>query len=222
MVANENQPRASQSKHYLQFLPFFQVLCCRNAAHSCSDSFEEWVVLGSGWYWTATWADGGFWGCLCRETTAELFSFSGLLIHPFVSDKHVWKFGLFLDMPNGATWGQADVSSCCHGFCACKLRQAPFILQLLIGLIPHPMICMASIFPAINQFQDSLPICASVRQEKAKLLRYHAREINNRRHVHSCLVDSGIEGHNLYLSKTKLKAVRNDMKEREPHPFPSA
>lgn len=117
------------------FYHFFQVLCCRNAAHSCSDSFGEWVVLGSGWCWTATWADGGFWGCLCRETTAELFSFIGLLIHPFVSDKYVWKFVLFLDMSCPLVQHEVRLM---FPVVVMGSRQTAFILQLLIrGRTPY-------------------------------------------------------------------------------------
>lgn len=143
------------------FCHFFQVLSCRNAAHSCSDSFGEWVVLGSGWCWTATWADGGFWGCLCRETTAELFSFSGLRIHPFVSDKHVWKFGLFLDMSCPLVQHEVRLMFpvVVVGFVLASWGKQHLFCDYWSGVAPHPMICMASIFPAIK-FQVSLPICA--------------------------------------------------------------
>lgn len=160
------------------FCHYFQVLCCRNAAHSCFDSFGEWVVLGSGW----CWADGSFWWCLCRETTAELFSFSWLLIHPFVSDKHVWKFGLFLDMSCPIV--QHEVMLCFQllSWVLCLQTEANGIYFAVTDQGWHPIRWFAWL--SIFQFHDSLPICASVRQEKAKLLRYHAREIKNRRHIH--------------------------------------
>lgn len=123
------------------FCHYFQVLCCRNAAHSCFDSFGEWVVRGSGW----CWADGSFWWCLCRETTAELFSFSWLLIHPFVSDKHVWKFGLFLDMSCPIVQHEVMLMFpvVVMGFVLANWGKRHLFCGYWSGVAPHPMICMA-------------------------------------------------------------------------------
>lgn len=133
---------------------FFQVLCCRNAAHSCSDSFGEWVVLGSGWCWTTTWADGSFWGCLCSETTTESFFFSGLLIL-FISDKHVWKFGSFLDMSCPMVQHEVRLMFpvVVMGFVLASWGKWYLFCDYWSGVAPHPMICMTSIFPASISFR---------------------------------------------------------------------